>query len=127
MNWLKLALTAIVVLFLFCIPITAKAELYYIAKSYCGITEATGHGYDTTKKDAVAIAIGNCIINGGVPACCSNGIQVTILYAATAYCSATGFSGKGIADSQDDAIELAILRCVYNGGIKSCCRNGVRY
>lgn len=45
-------------------------------------------------------------------------------YSATAYCGATGARGTARGSDARKALEKAIERCVANGGIPRCCRQG---
>lgn len=103
------------------------AQAHYTATAHCSITGANGKGSSSNSRQALSTAIGECILNGGVPQCCSNGSQLRVRYSATAYCSATGRSGQAYASRQDDADELAIYKCIGNGGIPHCCRSGLRH
>jgi hypothetical protein len=127
MKWKKSIVIAVVVIVIqFFVSITAGAELVYLAESHCSITGATGKGYALTIEKAISMAIEDCIDKGGVAKCCANDAQISrTAHVATAYCSATGRTGTGVADSQDDANELAITDCINNGGIPRCCRNGL--
>jgi hypothetical protein len=114
------------VLLMQCFVSPVMAESGYIAKSHCSLTGATGFGAGTTREEAVAGAIEKCIDQGGVPKCCASGAGKAVrAFAATAYCSATGKGGTGIAERQDDANELAVSNCIGNGGIPHCCRAGL--
>jgi len=110
------------------IPAAAIGGTVFAARSYCGITGATGTGYGQTREIAASNAIGYCVAAGGVPDCCLQGVQLAgVAFTATAYCSVTSRSGSGMANTQQGANQLAILQCIAHGGIPDCCRNGLVY
>jgi hypothetical protein len=124
----KKSIVVAVIVIQFLVSIMAEAELVYLAESHCSITGATGNGYALTIEKAITMAIKDCIDKGGVAECCANDAQISrTAHSATAHCSATGWTGTGVADDQDNANTLAIADCINKGGIPQCCRNGLSY
>jgi hypothetical protein len=113
-------------------PTIALAQAEFAARSYCGITGATGIARGRTAAIAIERAINTCVREGGIAHCCRSGTQLIQsaprargVFAASAHCrltGATGFSAGQLTASR--AIDLAISQCVRRGGILSCCQQG---
>jgi hypothetical protein len=60
----------------------------------------------------------------GPPPClgCENEGSATPSYGATAYCSQSGTTGRGLGFTQQEAARYAIRDCVNRGGGSGCCR-----
>lgn len=101
------------------------AERGYLATSYCGIKDVYGYGYGRSQDIALSSAIEDCIADGGVPKCCANKTEVINIYKAYAHCSVTNKYGTGFGRNLSIAIDNAVDKCVSNGGIPDCCRNGI--
>jgi hypothetical protein len=49
----------------------------FLATSHCSARNVNGYGKSSNVEDAKSLAVGNCIRNGGVPACCANDVSVS--------------------------------------------------
>ncbi|WP_110690461.1 DUF4189 domain-containing protein [Thiofilum flexile] len=115
--------------FQFFITSTAHAYIVYSATSFCRATHAVGYAQNKlTRSDALNVAINNCIGNGGVPSCCRSRARISDSYhAALSYCSITGVTGVGVAQTLNHAINKAVSQCIDKGGVRACCRNKISY
>jgi hypothetical protein len=52
------------------------AQAVYVAVAHCTITGATGRGTAYSASLARTRAVAACIVNGGVPQCCSHNVIV---------------------------------------------------
>lgn len=110
------------------ISLPANAYLYYSASAFCRATNAVGYAKAMSRTEALNKAVKNCIGNGGIPSCCRSRPKISDTgHAAIAHCSRTGAKGIGFGYNVAQATRKAIARCVDNGGIRACCRSGVKY
>lgn len=110
-------------------PVTGPIVDAYVASAHCAMTGVTGHGVDTTARNAIQMAVSQCTLLGGVPSCCYQGARTIGIpgYSAIAACLMRGATGAAFGQpTPQQALDGAIAACIANGGFDSCCRQMAR-